>query len=62
MSPLEHVRETQMKARIQGIAAQMKKFNLFLGVSLGLLILYHTDNLARLCKRQTYLQLKAKKL
>lgn len=36
---LEVVRETEMKARIQGIAAQMKKFELFFGVSLSLLVL-----------------------
>ena len=36
---LEIVRETEMKARIQGVAAQMKKFEFFFGVSLGLLIL-----------------------
>ena len=36
-----------MKARIQGVAAQMKKFYFYFGVSLGLLILRHTDNLSR---------------
>ena len=30
---LEIVRETEMKARIQGVAAQMKKFEFFFGVS-----------------------------
>ena len=60
---LEIVRETEMKARIQGVAAQMKKFEFFFGVSLGLLILRHTDNLSRTMQRaeQTCLQLKAKK-
>lgn len=36
-----------MKARIQGVAAQMIKFDFFFGTSLGLLILRHTDNLSR---------------
>jgi len=44
---LEHVKDTEMKARIQGVAAQMMKFDYFFGVSLGLLILRHTDNLSK---------------
>ena len=36
---VEVVRDTEMKARIQGVTAQMKKFDFFFGVSLGLLIL-----------------------
>ena len=40
---LERVKDTEMKARIQGVAAQMMKYDYF-GVSLGLLILRHTDN------------------
>ena len=40
---LKIVKETEVKARIQGVAAQMKKFEFFFGVSLGLLILRHTD-------------------
>ena len=44
---LERVRDTEMKARIQGVAAQMVKFDYFFGVSLGLLILRHTDNLSK---------------
>ena len=45
------VRDTDMKARIQGVAAQMRKFNFFFGVSLGLLILRHSDNLSRTLQR-----------
>ena len=41
-----------MKARIQGVSAQMKKFEFFFGVSLGLLILRHTDNLSRTVRKQ----------
>ena len=48
---IDIVRDTEMKARIQGVAAQMKKFDFFFGVSLGLLILRHTDNLSRTLQR-----------
>ena len=44
---LEHVKDTEMKARIQGVAAQIMKFSFFFGISLGLLILRYTDNLSR---------------
>lgn len=36
-----------MKARIQGVAAQMQKFDFFFGATLAQLILRHTDNLSR---------------
>ena len=36
-----------MKARIPGVAAQMTKFDFSFGVSLGLLILKHSDNLSK---------------
>ncbi len=42
---LEHVKDTEMKARIHGVSAQMKKFDFFFGVSLGLL--RHSDNLSK---------------
>ena len=44
---LEHVKDTEMKARIQGVAAQMVKFDYFFGISLGQLILQHSDNLSK---------------
>ena len=44
---LEHVKDTEMKARIQGVANQMMEFDCFFGISLGLLILRHTDNLSK---------------
>ena len=40
-----------MKSRIQGVAAQMKAFDFFFGVSLGFLILQHSDNLSRTMQR-----------
>ena len=48
---LERVKDTELKARIQGVAAQMIKFDYFFGVSLGLLILHHTDNLSRMLQK-----------
>ena len=44
---LEHVKGTEMKARIHGVSAQMMKFDFFFGISLGLLILRHSDNLSK---------------
>ena len=37
-----------MKARIQGVSAQIKKFDFFFGVSLGYLIMRHTENRSRM--------------
>ena len=48
---LERVKDTEVKARIQGVAAQMMKFDYFFGVSLGLLILRHTDNPNRMMQK-----------
>lgn len=48
---LEHVKDTEMKARIQGVAAQMKAFDFFFGVSLGFFILQHSDNLSHTMQR-----------
>ena len=44
---LEHVKETDMRIRIKGVAAQMMKFEYFFGISLGLLFLRHSDNLSK---------------
>ena len=41
------VKDTETKARIQGVAAQMTTFNFFFGSMLGELVLKHTDNLSR---------------
>lgn len=43
---LEFVKETEMKARIHGVRSQMQQFDYFWGVTLGELILRHTDNLS----------------
>ena len=44
---LKFVKETEMKARIHGVRSQMQQFDYFWGVTLGELILRHTDNLSR---------------
>ena len=41
------VRDTEMRSRIQGISACMTTFDFFFGVSLGELLLNHSDNLSR---------------
>ena len=48
---LEHVRDTEMKARIQGVAGQMRKFDFMFGVALGSFILRHSDILSRNLQR-----------
>ena len=44
---LEQIKDTEMKAKIQGIAAQMSTFDFYFGTSLALLILRHADNLSK---------------
>ena len=44
---LDRAKDAEMKARVQGVAAQMMKFDYFFGVYLGLLILRHSDNLPK---------------
>ena len=41
------MRDTESKARIYGIQAQMKKFSFLFGVYLAELVLRHTDNLSK---------------
>ena len=42
-----------MKARIHGVASQMKSFDFFFGVSLSELILRHSDNLSRTLQKES---------
>ena len=44
---IDCVSETEMRNRIQGISACMTTFDFFFGVSLGELLLNHSDNLSR---------------
>ena len=45
--------DSEMKARIIGIETQMLTFNLLLGISLGTLILQHSDNLSKSLQHDT---------
>lgn len=44
---LEIVKDTEMRSRIQGVSSCMKSFDYFFGVSLGELLLNHSDNLSK---------------
>ena len=44
---VEAVRNTESKARIQGVSSQMTTFNFLFGIFLGDLLLRHTDNLSK---------------
>ncbi len=45
--------ETEAKARIRGVSAQMRTFEFFYGVVLGEMILRHTDNLSTTLQHNT---------
>ena len=45
-------RDTETKARIGGVAAQMTKFDFLFGVILGELLLRHTDNLSKTLQKK----------
>ena len=47
MESLQVVKDTEMKSRIIGVSTQMETFRYFYGVTLGELMLQHTDNLSR---------------
>ncbi len=44
---IDLVKDTEMKARLNGVASQMKTFDYYFGICLGYLILKHSDNLSR---------------
>ena len=44
---LEIVKDTEMRSRIQGVLSCMKSFDFYFGVSLGELLLNHSDNLSK---------------
>ena len=54
---LEHVKNAEMKARIQGVVAHMKAFDFFF----GFLILQHSDKPSRTDKHPICLQQKVRK-
>ena len=44
---LKIVKDTEMRSQIQGVSSCMKSFDLYFGVSLGELLLNHSDNLSK---------------
>jgi len=50
---VEAVKDTESKARILGVSAQMQTFQFFYGVVLGELILRHCDNLSRTLQKES---------
>ena len=50
---VELARDTETKARINGVAAQMKTFNFLFGTILGEMLLRHTDNLSLTLQKKT---------
>ena len=57
---LERVKDMEMKARIQGVSAQMMRFDYIFGVSLGLLSYDTLTTLVKQCRRHIYRQQKIK--
>ena len=51
---LEVLKDTETKARVIGVATQMKKFDFFFGVVLGQLILGHSDNLSKTLQKKSF--------
>ena len=49
---LDYIKDTEIKARIVGVEAQMKTFDYLFGVLLGEVILRNTDNLSRTLQDQ----------
>ena len=49
---LDYTKDTETKARILGVEAQMKTFNYLYGVLLGKVIFRNTDNLSRTLQHQ----------
>ena len=50
----EVVRDTESKARIQGVSSQMNTFTFVFGAYLGELVLRHTDNLSKALQDKTW--------
>ena len=50
---VDAVRDTESKARINGVAAQMEKFDFLFGASVGEMILRHSDNLSQTLQKKT---------
>ena len=59
---MEATRDTEMRARIGGVSAQMKKFDFLFGVELGRKVLNMVDNLSRSLQAKTLSACEGQKL
>ena len=59
---MEATRDTEMRARIGGVSAQMQKFDFFFGVELGRKLLNMVDNLSRSLQAKTLSACEGQKL
>ena len=59
---IEATRDTEMRARIGGVSAQMQKFDFFFGVELGRKLLNMVDNLSRSLQAKTLSACEGQKL
>ena len=50
---VEAVRDTETKAKFNGVAVQMEKFDFFFGAAIGELLLCHSDNLSQTLQKRT---------
>ena len=50
---VEVTRDTEMKYRLYGVSAQMRKFEFLFGVTVGEMLLGHTDNLSQALQKKT---------
>ena len=48
------VHDTEVIARVRGVAAQMQRFEFFFGLLLGETLFRHSDNLSRTLQRKDY--------
>jgi len=57
---IEATRDSEMRARIGGVSAQMQKFDFFFGVELGRKLLNMVDNLSRTLQEKECLHVRVK--
>ena len=50
---VDDCRDSDIKARTLGVQTQMKKFDFFFGLSIGVLVLSHTDSLSEAIQKKT---------
>ena len=48
----EETKDSEIRARVGGVASQMKKFEFFFGITIAEILLRHTDNLSRTLQKK----------